>query len=122
MPQKGKTSSLKCEEQADCFFDIHRIVCCELVPQQQTVSNIITMTPYSICEKMCGANHRKNGTQGIGFSTVTLQLLSLFYLFVNFWLKTKLLFAYPPCLPDLVPHDLLFPKLKMVLKGRRLND
>jgi hypothetical protein len=46
----------------------------------------------------------------------------VFCLWMNLWLKTKLLAAYCHCCPHLVPRDLLlFPKRKMLLKWGYFN-
>jgi hypothetical protein len=53
---------------------------------------------------------------------VTVCLLALLCLCVNFWLKNNLnVIPHPLYSPDLCDF-LLFPKVEMVLKRRRFND
>jgi hypothetical protein len=69
---------------------------------------------------MCGENHMEDGSQSIGFATVALHLLTVLCV-CEFLAKSKLLAAYPPCFPDLVPHEfLLFQELKMVFKRKEI--
>jgi hypothetical protein len=63
---------------------------------------------------MCNENNIKSENQTIGFSTVTIHLLTLLGLCVNFWLRQKDGHSHPPYSPDLAPCDFfLFPKLMM---------
>lgn len=47
-------------------------------------SNIITLTLYCICTKMCSKNNVIGGNLGYNFSTVAIHLLTLLCVCVNF--------------------------------------
>lgn len=74
-------------------------------------------TPYRMCGELCDEISLKDRIQGIGFSMI-VHLLTLCCLAGNIAVIPHL-----PYSPHLAPRDtFLFPKLKMILKGRRLND
>jgi hypothetical protein len=67
-----------------------------------------------------GENGLSSGARGVGFSTATNLPLTT-WLNKNLWLK--IIVPHPPYSIDLTSRDVvLFPKLKLTLKGRRFDD
>jgi hypothetical protein len=63
----------------------------------------------------------RSGTPEIGFVIITMILLSLPCFCINLCLKSGMTLV--PYFPDLAPyHFIPFPKLKLALKGKRLDD
>lgn len=74
-------------------------------------------------EKICGREAQKSEIWGISFSTVTTRLLTALSLQKFLATNKMTVIAHPPYSSHLAPCDfLLFPQLKIALKGRRFND
>lgn len=72
--------------------------------------------------EMCNKYDLKRGIWGTGFSTMTMYLLTLLHLCMNFWLKIKCNSTTPSPPPDLMSCDFfLFQNVTMALKRKRFN-
>jgi hypothetical protein len=88
------------------FSYIQGVVHYEFVPQGQTVNQHCCIDKLQHLHKMCSNTDPKSETQENGFSITTTHLLALLCLYLNLWLKTKLL---------------SFPKTQDDLKGENVN-
>jgi hypothetical protein len=102
-PRKAEQVCSKVKSKLTGFLTFTGMFVTNLFRKDKLETSIVTLTSYSICGTMCGEYQVKNGTELIGLFMRTVHLL-LFCLRMNLWLK------------HLVPRDLLFPKLKMLLK------
>lgn len=84
---------------------------------------IKTLTPYSVCRKICGKNNTKSGIQRIASPswqcTCTLCVVCALFLAKN-W--TTVLLHTPHSADLVLCYYVLFPELKMALNRRMLND
>lgn len=80
-------------------------------------TNIITLTPYGLCGKMCDEIDLQIGIHGTGFPAMTTQRLTLLFMRA-FMAKGKMIVVpYPTFSPDLVPCLLSSPRIQYGVKG-----
>lgn len=60
-----------------------------LLQKDKLQTNITTLTPYSVHRKMWDQNYLQSGIWWIGLSPITMHLLNMLRLCINFWLNIK---------------------------------
>jgi hypothetical protein len=105
------------------FFDYEGVIHHEYASEGQTV-NKGTMSKFSSCWVMwCGASDLCWGSEVTG-NCIATSRPNLSHFIQNFLAKHQIpKVLQPPCSPDMALCEFfLFPKVKMLLKGKRFQD